>query len=228
MKVLFNLFLALCISLPLLAQKSETRSLNGFSKLAVGVPADVILTKGPFKVVLRGDNLDEVETVVKGNELVIKRKNDKWSLFGNSNGDLTIYISMPALEGVSLSGSGKLTSDDQFSSKNMKLRVSGSGSMRMNVVADNVDAHVSGSGNIEARGSANNFEAHISGSGKVKADQLRAQVVDVHISGSGDCNVHADEKLEAHISGSGNVRYTGNPANVNSRTSGSGKIVKKG
>jgi carbon monoxide dehydrogenase subunit G len=228
MKTFLSLILALCVSLPLLAQNSETRSLSGFTKLSVGVPADVRLSKGPFKVQLEGEDLEEIETEVKGNQLVIKRKNDKWSFFGNDSDRIVIHISMPSLEAVSLSGSGKLESNDQFSASHMKLNVSGSGRMRLPVAAEKLDAHVSGSGDIETSGTATVLNAHISGSGKVKAEALRAREVEVHISGSGSCSVHADNKLDAHISGSGNVNYTGSPASVNARTSGSGKIVKRG
>lgn len=228
MKKFFNLILAILICLPALAQKSETRNHTDFTKISIGVPAQVRLTKGPFKVVLKGKDLDDIQSTVKGDQLVIKRKKENWSFFGNDADDLTIYISMPSLEAASLSGSGKLESLDQFTGKNIKLSVSGSGKMLLKVVAENLDAHVSGSGSIETSGSAQNFEAHISGSGKVKAEDLRAGSVDVHISGSGDCYVHVDDKLEARISGSGNVRYTGSPTTVNARTSGSGKISKRG
>ncbi|AHM59878.1 hypothetical protein D770_08075 [Flammeovirgaceae bacterium 311] len=228
MKTFLTLFLALCISLPLLAQNTENRSHTGFTKLSVAVPADVRLTKGPFKVQLEGDDLDEIITEVKGDQLVIKRKNDKWNFFGNNSDSVEIHISMPALEGVSLSGSGKLESNDQFSASHMKLHVSGSGRVRLNVAAEKLETHISGSGNIETRGTANTLDAHISGSGKVNAQELRAGEAEVHISGSGNCSVHADNKLDAHISGSGNVNYTGSPATVNARTSGSGKIIKRG
>lgn len=228
MKTFLILLLALAVSLPLLAQKSETRSITGFTKLGVAVPADVRLTKGPFKVVLEGKDLQEIETIMKGNELVIKRKSDKWNFFGSDMDELVIHISMPNLEAVSLSGSGKLASNDQFSSNYMKLSVSGSGKVKLNVAADKVDAHISGSGNIETAGTTKVLNAHISGSGKVNADELRAQEVEVHISGSGNCNVHAANKIDAHISGSGNVYYTGSPTSVNARTSGSGKISKRG
>ncbi|WP_224998146.1 head GIN domain-containing protein [Cesiribacter sp. SM1] len=228
MKTFLSLILALCVSLPMLAQNSETRALTGFTKLSIGVPAEVRLSKGPFKVQLEGDDLDEIETQVKGDQLVIKRKNDKWSFFGNNFEKVVIYISMPSLEAVALSGSGKLESKDQFSASHMKLNVSGSGRMHLPVAADKLDAHVSGSGDIETSGTASVLNAHISGSGKVMAEGLRASEVEVHISGSGNCSVHADNKLDAHISGSGNVNYTGSPTSVNARTSGSGKINKRG
>lgn len=229
MKTLLSLVLSFCLCISVFAQQTETRTVKSFTKLSIAVPAEVHLSKGPFKVTLDGDDLSEIETYVKGGELVIKHKNtSNWSFFSSDADDIVIYITMPELEGISMSGSGKLESKDQFSSKSMKLRVSGSGSLQVNVATGQLEAHVSGSGKIETAGTAQNFIAHISGSGKVKAEELRAQVVDVHISGSGSCYVHADNELEAHISGSGNVYYTGNPTNVNARTSGSGKISKRG
>lgn len=231
MKPFFNLCLILffaIVSLTAHAQQTETRSLSDFTRLSIAIPAEVILTKGPYKVVLEGKNLEEITSTLKGDELVIRQKDNNTSFFGKSSGNLRIFISMPNLEGISMSGSGKLESLDQFSSKHMELKLSGSGNMKVNVVADKLKAHVAGSGDIQTSGSANDFQASISGSGSVDAQELRANAVEVRISGSGDCAVHADEQLNAHITGSGNVRYSGSPSKVNAQTSGSGKISKRG
>ena len=247
MKTIFNLFLTLCICLPLFAQQSETRPHTDFSKLSIAVPADVTLSKGDFKVVIEGEELDEIISEVKGRELIIKHKNDRWSFFSNTFKKVRIHISMPELEAASLGGSGKLVSRDHFSSKNMKLRLSGSGNMELNFTTTNLDADVSGSGSmqlqftadkadmsvsgsggIKAAGTANSLKTRISGSGRVRGEDLHVQTVEARISGSGGCYVHVDEKIDASISGSGGVHYTGNPTEINARSSGSGKVKKRG
>ncbi|EMR03729.1 head GIN domain-containing protein [Cesiribacter andamanensis] len=229
MKALLTIVLTLFVSFTLSAQGSQNRSVSSFTKLSIAVPADVRLSKGPFKVVLEGEDLDEIQTTVKGGELRIHRKDNNWSFWNwNSDNKLVVHISMPSLEGVSVSGSGKLVSQDQFHSDRMRIAVSGSGRVELRVASDHLSTHVSGSGSITLSGITDTLETHISGSGSVRADKLAAQQVEAHISGSGSCNVHVDKSIDARISGSGNIRYTGNPTTVNARTSGSGKVVKRG
>lgn len=229
MKTFLTILLSFCLSLTLHAQGTQTRTVSAFSKLSLGVPAEVRLSKGPHKVVMEGSDLDEIQTTVEKGELRIHRKDTKWNLWSwDSSDKIVIYISMPSLEGVSVSGSGKVISEDQFHSTSMRLHVSGSGRMQLRVATDNLSTHVSGSGSIQISGIAEKMETHISGSGSVRADKLVAQQVEAHISGSGSCQVHVDKSIDARISGSGNVGYTGNPTNVNARTSGSGKVIKRG
>jgi hypothetical protein len=230
MKLFLTLLLSFGLSLTLMAQSSQTRTVSAFTKLSVGVPAEVRLSKGPFKVVMEGSDLDEITTKVEKGELRISRKDTKWSFWNwdSNNNKITIHISMPSLDGVSVSGSGRVISDDQFHSASMRLNVSGSGRLQLRVATDQLSTHVSGSGSIEISGITDKLETHISGSGSVKAEKLVAQEVEAHISGSGSCYVHVDKSIDARISGSGNIRYTGNPTNVNARTSGSGKVVKRG
>jgi hypothetical protein len=230
MKLFLTLFFTFCLSLTLMAQSSQTRTVSAFTKLSVGIPADVRLSKGPFKVLMEGSELDEIITKVENGTLRISRKDSKWSFWNwdSNNSKITIHISMPSLEGVSLSGSGRIISEDQFHSASMRLNVSGSGRLQLRVATDQLSTHVSGSGSIEISGITEKMDTHISGSGSVKAEKLVAQQVDARISGSGSCYVHVDKSIDARISGSGNIRYTGNPTNINARTSGSGKVVKRG
>ena len=61
-----------------------------------------------YKVVLEGDKdyINEIETKVTGGELDIKR--DRW--FNVNNQKVIVRITMPALNGIAVSGSGKVKS----------------------------------------------------------------------------------------------------------------------
>lgn len=144
---------------------------------------------------------------------------------------------------VSGSGSMQLTAEvsgdmeaDVSGSGNIELKgkcrafssaVSGSGRVRMEVdIAEVAGFRISGSGKILAKGKAQEVKATISGSGEVLAADLVVDKCDVRISGSGDVEINVNKSLDASISGSGNVSYRGNPAHVNSHSSGSGGVRK--
>ena len=146
---------------------------------------------------------------------------------------------------LNVSGSGSLVLETDASG-DVDADVSGSGRIELKGRCDDFDSHVSGSGRVKleltvarlasfgvsgsgkitARGSAEEVKAGISGSGEILAADLTTNKVDVRISGSGDLEINVKKELDAHISGSGTVRYQGDPAHVNSHSSGSGNVRK--
>ena len=85
---------------------------------------------------------------------------------------------------------------------------------------------ISGSGKIKVSGNANNSRLKVSGSGVFAAPELVTSSSDVHVSGSGDAKINANDKITAGISGSGSVNYTGAVKNISTTKSGSGSISR--
>jgi hypothetical protein len=231
-KVLFSavsLFVMILLSGSASGQSKETRNVNGFTKVSFGVSGDLFIKIGPeFKLVIEGDKdvLEEIETSVSGNRLNIKREN--WH-FNFDNEKVTINLTMPEIEGLGVSGSGKAQIMDPVRSDALSLNVSGSGKLiTSDLNADNLDCGISGSGDIilGSGGSVDNGEISISGSGSFSGEAIEIDHLEVSISGSGNCRCKAGDSLLAHVSGSGNVTYSGNPK-VDARVSGSGHIRSK-
>lgn len=210
------------------AAEKETRKLTGFTRVNFGVSGDLFINIGPeFMVVLEGEKslLDEIETEVSGSKLVIKK--DSWHSHGNEK--VTIYITMPELTGLGVSGSGKAEIKDAVKTDNLDFSVSGSGRI---VTADlalgKLNVAISGSGDVIIGGSgeAQSADVSISGSGNYSGESLKIGSADFSISGSGSCKCHVTDDLEAHVSGSGNITYLGSPK-IDARVSGSGRVKSK-
>jgi len=210
------------------AVEKETRNLSGFTKVNFGVSGDLYINIGSeFKVVLEGEKslLDEIETEVSASKLVIKK--DSWHSHGNEK--VTVYITMPELSGLGVSGSGKAEIKDAVKAEDLDFSVSGSGRI---VTADlalgKLDVGISGSGDVIIGGSgeAASAEIGISGSGNYSGENLKIASADFSISGSGSCKCNVTDKLEASVSGSGTITYSGNPK-IDARISGSGKVKSK-
>lgn len=203
----------------------ETRNLTGFTRVTFGISGDLYINLGSeFKVVLEGDKslLDEIETEVSGSKLVIKNEKSHWHM----NEKVTVYITMPELTGLSVSGSGKAEIKDAVKAENLDFSVSGSGRIQTaDLALGKFSVGISGSGNvvIGGNGTADNADVSISGSGNYNGESMKIKNADFSISGSGSSKCNVTENLEAHVSGSGNVTYTGNPK-VDARVSGSGRV----
>jgi hypothetical protein len=142
----------------------------------------------------------------------------------SGSGNLTAEIDAEDVD-ASVSGSGDLNLSGKM--KSMDSGISGSGKVVFNgVVAEFVETNISGSGKFEASGSAREIKSTISGSGRVYASELVVDRCNVRISGSGSVQVNVKTSIDANISGSGSVSYKGSPSEVNSHSSGSGRIRK--
>lgn len=139
------------------------------------------------------------------------------------NYPIIIYVHVPTLESIDLSGSGSIESDSLVS-QHMDVNVSGSGDISLLLVSSNVNATVSGSGGISLFGSASTADFKISGSGNIHAYSFPVSECMADISGSGNMYLTVSDLLDVHISGSGDVYYYGNPS-VTVSISGSGHVV---
>jgi len=212
------------------AQK-VTRNVGAFEGVNLSVSANLYLTQGnTSSVVIEGsdDAVEHIETTVKNGVLVIRQDND-WKWWKNwNNKNVSIYITNPTFEQVSVSGSGNIEGENTLQSRSMSIGVSGSGKVNLDIKAVELDSKISGSGNMNLRGTARNTQLHISGSGNLNAEELASENCEVRISGSGNCRVQVDNSLDSRVSGSGNVYYKGNPEKLSNHSSGSGSIKKIG
>jgi len=154
-----------------------------------------------------------------------KLKANDLNLAVSGSGSLEIDVDASGDMEANVSGSGDINA--KINCRSLETKVSGSGKVSVSgTIAERVDANVSGSGKILANGTAREIKATISGSGEVLASNLEVNKCEVRISGSGDVQINVKNELDATISGSGSVSYKGSPSQVNSHSSGSGKVRK--
>jgi hypothetical protein len=195
------------------AQNRETRNVDNFTKISFRVPGKLYLKQGsPQKVEIQGDRdiLKEIETEVDGNRLIIGKPGKwfDWGFNNNDNDKITVYITVPNIEGLSVSGSGDLIGQTKITGDDLDLNVSGSGSLQIDAEATgDVEADVSGSGDIDLKGKFRSFNSDVSGSGKVK---LAANI---------------SELADFGVSGSGRIMASGSAGSVKTSISGSGKVL---
>lgn len=211
-----------------LTTEKETRDVKGFTKVNFGVPGNLYINFGPeYKVVLEGDRdiMDNILTQVSGDKLIIKP--DSWLL--NIKNNIIVYITLPAISGLGVSGSGEAEIKEPLKSENLDLSVSGSGKLfTADVAATVLNCGISGSGDIIIQGGGDvaNADIEVSGSGNYRGEMMKIGTADISISGSGSCVCNVTESLKASVSGSGNVTYLGSPK-VDARVSGSGRVRSK-
>jgi hypothetical protein len=214
MKSLRTIILVALASLTLQVQaqiKKDVLKLDPFTRISFRVSGKLFLRQGAVqKVEIEGDQdyLRELEVRVDGDRLIIGRESS-WKDWGwNSSDDrVNVYVTIPELEALNVSGSGDLVAETKFKVDDLDLNVSGSGSLKIEAEASgDIDADVSGSGSIELSGTCQNFESHVSGSGRVRMNENIAKTAAFGVSGSGKIEASGTStEVKTSISGSGKV-----------------------
>ena len=203
-------------------------TLSSISEIDFQQAGEVIITQGITQaVVVTGD-----ENVL--NDLDTDVDNGVWKIDFEKNCykdyELTIFITVPSINAVTLSGAGSITLNDFTGQQNnLFLDISGSGSIFLSAFegAQNMSVEISGSGTILASAeipTLKTLDIKISGSGNYDGFSIASDDCDINIPGSGNCKVTVNNNLDVKISGSGNVYYKGNPT-ITKSISGSGDVI---
>lgn len=205
---------------------TENRTVSNFDKIAISGSFNVTLIKGkegPISIEASENLMEVIETEVTDGLLKVKFKKG-WNI--RTYKKINITITFEDISGLSMSGSGSVTSSDEVIANDLAIKVSGSGSLKLNVFTDTLDTTISGSGNVKLNGETNVLTCTISGSGNVNAADLKASITNAKVSGSGNIKVTALKEIHAKTSGSGTIYYSGNPTIIKANSSGSGSIRK--
>lgn len=224
--------------------EAESRGLSGFTSVSLSGIGSLRVHSGDFKVEVVSDSniLPYVITEVVGSELRIGMKPGIRAFRPTK---LEYDVTLPALDGLGLSGSGAVHIDE-FSGESFRAHISGSGSLEGELSYEKaslgvsgsgdyslsgdfgtLDLDVSGSGSGVFAGTARTCLASISGSGSISGKAFTIEALRATVSGSGDIEARVKERLEARVSGSGSIGYWGSPK-VDAHTSGSGRIRSLG
>jgi hypothetical protein len=79
---------------------------------------------------------------------------------------------------------------------------------------------------VVAQGSSERVKLSIAGSGRAQLAELTMKRLDVHIAGSGDIEAAPRDELNVTIAGSGDVRLLSDPAQVHTKITGSGRVIR--
>lgn len=205
---------------------TEVRVLENFSKIELGMSADLFVSQGTdyqVKIEASENIMEIIETKVSGNKLKIDLKNNK-CLRGNSL--VKVFVQLPSLNALSVSGSGQVYILNQMNTSSLDIDISGSGDITIDSLnAQYINENVSGSGRLYLKSMDTLVQQtiNISGSGKIEAFGMPTLETKIKVSGSGEGKVNVIDYLDVNISGSGDIIYLGHPV-IKQHISGSGKV----
>lgn len=202
---------------------ARSYAVDGFTAVEAAGSDDIDVRVGPaFSVRAEGDPdvLDRLKIERNGDALRIGRRGG--SFF--SSGSAKVFVTMPALAGAKLAGSGDIAVD-RAEGQRLTAAIAGSGNIRFAQIAvDSADFSIAGSGDIEAAGKAQSLKVDIAGSGSFDARDLTASGADIRVMGSGNVRATVNGNAKVRAAGSGDVDL-GSGARCESKDAGSGEVT---
>ena len=185
-------------------QANDSRAIAAASAIDVRGPLDVNLRVGtaPSLTVEADSNLlPMIRTEVIGGTLRMWVEGNVRSANG-----LRVTATMPALDQVTASGSGRLTISE-LNGASLAFTKSGSGTVNLSGRVGRLDFQHSGSGHVNASAlNTGDANVNLNGSGRMSLGQVQGGALTVNVHGSGSLQAGgAVDSLTARVNGSGGV-----------------------
>ncbi|MEJ1241571.1 head GIN domain-containing protein [Chryseolinea sp. T2] len=225
MSKILSIVIALLVSVPLVAQESQTRSVGHFTGVKVAEGVDVYLIKGDkesAKVEVYGTSIQNVITEVSGSYLKVHMRD------GNYHGrvEVKVFVTYTELDRLSASSAGNIYSQGVIKTSSLEIGSSSAGTIEVEVDAGEMEISASSAGEIEIKGKARSLKADASSAGEIDAYDLEVENVTVEASSAGSVKVNVKEALNANASSGGSIRYRGNPSKSITNSSSGGSVKK--
>jgi hypothetical protein len=140
---------------------------------------------------------------------------------------LKASVTMPQLDGLTVSGASSGTVSDFSSTEAVSIAVSGASRVTGDITAGDIGFDVSGASTIELEGSADNMVAVVSGASRSSLDDFTVNNANVNISGASTGTIDLDGRLDANVSGASTLLYVGDPVMGTINVSGASTLSKK-
>jgi RNA polymerase sigma factor (sigma-70 family) len=201
--------------------------LADFTTVDIGHVIHVDITRGDkFRVVLTADDnlLDLVQAAKDGATLRISLDTAKRAI---PNGKWKLSVTMPKLEGVSVSGCGHVTFKG-FKGGDFKARAHAASHLEGEIEAAKLDLEVAGASHATLRGSAKDAKLTATGASRLALADFAIDRADVHLTGASSAKIKVKEKLDYNLSGACHLEYQGGPTIGTKKATGASSASHKG
>ena len=203
------------------AQRIVEKEMGGFNEIKVYDLIEVNLIKSDEnKVLIKGDNVDDINLVNKNGVLKIKMELDK-IFHGEDTFVEVYYTNIDLIDG---NEGARITSNETIEQNTIELKTQEGAQIKVGLSVDYVKVRAVTGGIIDASGIAKNQEVVLNTGGVFEGRDLRTETTKIKITAAGEAEVYASERVDINIKAGGDVAVYGNPEHVNKNTFAGGRV----
>jgi hypothetical protein len=212
------------------ADITEERPAEYFHSIELYNNVNLVLVPGntPFLEIKGGENLlPAIKTEIKDSTLII-RNTLKCNWTRSFDREITVYATAPALREIRYEGSGDIKTSGQIKLDSLQLNIwGGAGSFELDLDVSKLKLAMHyGTVDLTVKGKALITTIFANSYGPFYCNELISNIAYVRNSGTNQVYVYAKHILEVEIASVGDIFYYGNPYDLKSNITGSGKLVK--
>ena len=210
MKHIFTIII-LFITGVVLAQNPRIKDVGEFTQVKVFDRMKVNLIKSDEdKVVLSGQDIDDIEVINKDGMLKIRMNIDK--IFdGNRTFVEVHYRHLNVIDG---NEGAEIVSNELIEQEEITIKVQEGSRIKAGLKVENADFRAVTGGIIEASGIAKHQNIEVNTGGIFDGKYLRTKKTELRIQAGGEADIYASELADIKIRAGGDVRVFGNPKQV--------------
>ena len=206
----------------------QERAVTPFDSIDLGDNVDLILTQDTVdRITIEAGSkiISGITTDIHSRQLVIRNLNTcNW--LRSYDKPLNAHVSVRNLWKIYYNGAGNVNSTNTLSGDSVKLEIWG-GCGTINLTLNYNQGWFGlflGTADYNLHGNCNMTSIYMSDMGLCQAKDLKTRYCNVTTRGSNNCYVNVSVSLYAIIENIGSVYYTGNPASVSGKITGSGVL----
>ena len=202
---------------------SEKRSIsNDIKSIRVQQGIQLHLTQGnSAELIVEADDniIDLLKTEVSKGELKLYFEKNVYKAKAKN-----VYLTTEVIEAIRTSSGASVKSDGTIQANILTLKSSSGSSIKIDVVADEINSETSSGADIDIFGKTNTIMATSSSGSSIDADQLEANNAVAKVSSGSNIQLNVNNNLSAKASSGGHINFEGSPKKIDKETSSGGSV----
>ena len=221
---LVTFVISLFISISLFSQNPKEITVQDFTTVKVYDLIHISLVKSDQnKVVISGQDADDVEIISKNNILKVRMKFER-TFDGTKTFVAVHYTTLDVIDG---NEGSKIVGNELIEQNSIELRAQEGAILKIGLDVKNLEVRSVTGGIIETKGKAKSQDITINTGGIYQGKQLNTKDTKVKIRAAGEADINASETVDARITAGGDIYIYGNPKNVKKKQTFGGRIEIK-
>ena len=205
---------------------SQDRNIsNNFDAIEVSRGIDLYLTQSDnTRVTVEADeNLhDIIMTEVENNVLKVYADDNI-----RRSKKQAVYLTFENISSIEATSGSDVYSETDINANSLKLKTTSGADMTLSVTANELYCKATSGSDLQVSGSTNYLNAEATSGSDIKAQKLNATRCDARATSGADVVVNTSSELVAKATSGGDIRYYGNPKNVDKSDNVSGSVSKQ-
>lgn len=219
----YALLLALVLGLTLNAQNTIEKTIGEFSTVKVYDLINLKMIKSDQnKVVIAGDNKEDVQVINKNGKLKIRMKLEE-SYDGN---DIVVKLYYTSVDVIDANEGANVVVNDPIEQFEIDLKTQEGGEITAELKTSYANFRAVTGGIINVSGSSKNQDISIYTGGIFNGEQFNTEQTEVSVNAGGEAYVNASEIVDVRIKAGGNVYIYGEPKTINESKVLGGKVKR--